>query len=30
MVDCGESDEMMKINGKMDKSETYKGFSSDQ
>ena len=24
MVDCDESDKMMKISGKMDKSDTYK------
>ena len=24
MIDCGESDKMMKISGKMDKSNTYK------
>ena len=29
MVDFGESDKMIKISGKMDKSDTYKGFSSD-
>ena len=29
MVDVGESDKMMKISGKMDKSDTYKQFSSD-
>ena len=30
MVDCDdESDKMMKISGKMDKSYTYKGFSSN-
>ena len=28
MVDCGELDKIIKINGKMDKSDTYKGFSS--
>ena len=28
MVDCGESDKMIKKSGKMDKSDTYKGFSS--
>ena len=27
MVDCGESDKMMKINWELDKSYTYKGFS---
>ena len=27
MVDCGESDKMIKMSGKMDKSDTYKGFS---
>ena len=27
-VDFGESDKMIKICGKMDKSDTYKGFSS--
>ena len=26
MVDFGESDKMMKISGKMDESDTYKGF----
>ena len=26
MVDCGESDKMIKISGKMDKSNTYKAF----
>ena len=29
MVDFGESDNMIKISGKMDKSDNYKGFSSD-
>ena len=29
MVDCGESDKMIKINGKMDTSDTSKGFSSN-
>ena len=29
MVDCGESDKRMKINGKMDKSDNYKEFSSN-
>ena len=29
MVDCGESDKMVKISGKMDKSDTYKGLISD-
>ena len=28
MVECGESDKIIKISGKMDKSDTYKGFSS--
>ena len=28
MVDCGESDKMMKISGKLDKTDTYKGFIS--
>ena len=28
IVDCGKSDKMIKIRGKMDKSDTYKGFSS--
>ena len=27
MVNCGESDKMMKISGKADKSDTFKGFS---
>ena len=27
MLDCGESDRMMKISEKMDKSDTYKMFS---
>ena len=29
MVDFGESDKMIKISGKMDKSGTYKGFRSN-
>ena len=29
MVDFGETDKMIKINGKMDKSDTYNGFSSN-
>ena len=29
MVDLSESDKMIKISGKMDKSDTYKGFTSD-
>ena len=29
MVDGGDSDKMMKISGKMDKSDTCKGFSSN-
>ena len=29
MVDFGESDTMMNINGKVDKSDTYNEFSSD-
>ena len=29
MVDCGLSDKMIKINGKIDKSDIYKGFSND-
>ena len=28
MVDCGEYDKKIKISGKMDKSDTYKGFCS--
>ena len=28
MVNCSESDKMMKISGKVDKSDTYKGFNS--
>ena len=28
MVDCGESGKMMKISGKVDKSDTYKMFSN--
>ena len=28
MVDCSESDKMIKISVKMDKSDTYKGFNS--
>ena len=28
MVDCGESDKMIKKSGEMDKSYTHKGFSS--
>ena len=28
MVDCGESDKMIKISGKMDKLDPYKGDSS--
>ena len=30
MVDLGVSDKMIKINGKMDKSDTYKEFSNDK
>ena len=29
MVDFGESNKMMKISGKLDKSDTYKGFESN-
>ena len=29
MVDFGESDKMIKINGKVDKSNSYNGFSSN-
>ena len=29
IVDCGESDKVIKISGKMDKSDSYKGFSCD-
>ena len=29
MVDLGESEEMIKISGKVDKSNTYNGFSSN-
>ena len=29
MVECGESDKMIKISGKMHKSDTYKGFRTD-
>ena len=29
MVDFGESDKMMKISGKMNKSNTYNGFSGN-
>ena len=29
MIDCGESDEMMKISEKVAKSDTYKGFSNN-
>ena len=29
MIDFGESDKMIKISGKVDKSNTYKGFSGD-
>ena len=29
MIDCDESDKMTKISGKMDKSDTHKGYSSD-
>ena len=28
LIDCGESDKMIEIRGKVDKSDTYKGFSS--
>ena len=28
IVECGESDKMIKTSGKMDKSDIYKGFSS--
>ena len=26
MIDCGKSDKMIKISGKMDKSNTYEGL----
>ena len=29
MVDYGESDKMIKISGKVDKSSTYNGFNSN-
>ena len=29
MVDFGESDQMIKVSGKMEKSDTYKKFSRD-
>ena len=29
MLDFGEADKMIKIKGKMDKTDTYKGLSSD-
>ena len=29
MVDFGEFDKMIKTSGKMDKSDTYNGFSSN-
>ena len=29
MVDLGKSDKMIKINGKIEKSNTYNGFSSN-
>ena len=29
MAYCNESDKMIKRSGKIDKSDTYKGFSSD-
>ena len=29
MVDLGESDKMIKISGKIDKSNTYNGFRSN-
>ena len=28
MIDFGESDKMIKISGKVDKSDTYNGFSN--